>query len=236
MGKRHRLITGFYHFANQQAQVNLTQVVSLDDTGSDEITDDNTLTPTQSVNLSYTDFGGVTVQNIGYMISGTVATIDPATGIKTVTTENASFNGSGHGEDDEVDSETIAPDASSAPNGTPTETDDGSGTGTWGVTQTVAQTNPDGSAVAPPVTTVTGGTDNLNRHQIILLNGVITITRPGPPIYNTGPTLLGFSPLGAEQKGARTRMTTLHFIQLSLNSIRTNCCWRRPTSSSFIPS
>jgi hypothetical protein len=92
-----------------------------------------------------------------------LASVDPASGVKTVTTEEESSDGEGasNENDDEIDN--TAPDGSKSETGD--EIVDAPATINWEETIEVAQTNPDGSMAAPRATETDSGTDTVEQKE-----------------------------------------------------------------------
>jgi hypothetical protein len=166
----------------QGEQVNIQETISLNGTATNSSSDEDA--GEDGVLASGASTGGDTetvhadVQaNVGMTdsISGTVVSINSATGVTTTTSDNITISTSGdqHEHEDETDARVAgSPDSDTA-----NQTDSTSATTNWNASQTVTSTNADGSVAAGPTTTTDGGNDALAASVGLALAADGTVTK-----------------------------------------------------------
>jgi hypothetical protein len=150
----------------QGEQVNLQATITNNANGTNSLTDEDD--GGDNVSSVNGDTGGDTEivhadvlsgATIIQTLTGTIASTDPATGIKTTTSEDDTDSNTSSLQDheDETDIRTRTP-AGETDNDTADQTDTNTQTENWTDSETVTPTNPDGSSAGTPTTTTnTGG-------------------------------------------------------------------------------
>jgi hypothetical protein len=175
-------------------QVNLQETSTLDDSGTDAETDDDTqATDGSNSELAHDHSNGQS--ELSNFIKGSFATIDPTTGVKTTNYYNDFISSDGNDSEDANETETTAPDGTGTD--TPTTSDDGSDTVKWNIQTVVTQTNPDGSPVAPATNSASSGDDTeAIVNGVVRDEGSISAVPGTPGVGASAPTVDGIVTAG----------------------------------------
>ena len=150
----------------QGEQVNLTESKSLDDSGTDSGSDDVTVTAggTNTDVIQDQLNAGAQVTDV---VTGTVSTINSATGVTTTTTYDDLNVASSTDAASDADTATLLSGGGSTD--APSSSDNFLETTLWNILETTTQKNPDGTQAAAPSTNSVSGNDTQSR-----VNGVTT--------------------------------------------------------------
>jgi hypothetical protein len=157
------------------SQSTVQETITLDDSGSSNASDDNVLaadgTDTESL-----DGEAVGNASISDTLTATATSINPTTGVKTVTTDTFTISGNDNEHDQENETDTAGP--TGAVSDTGNDSEGGGEEITWNTGHTAVVTNSDGSSAGAPTSVTDSGSDNFTWQDSLGLgtNGQFTQT------------------------------------------------------------